>query len=452
MEQKEKIGELTEIVAIIEALKKASITQLLEKINLPKRTLQRRLTFLIAQEKITVAGKGRARRYAVKQAPVTITKYVYVIEPLSEASQEILRYIKQPLIKRTPVGYQRAFVDAYIPNTTYYLPLSVREHLSKTGVGIVTKEVAGTFARQIYERLLIDLSWNSSRLEGNTYSLLETKQLLESGKSPEGKNSQDTQMILNHKSALSFMVDAADQIDFNNYTILNLHGMLSDNLLGDPHACGRLRIAPVGIGNAVYHPPEIPQLIEELFQKILTLASKIQDPFEQSFFAMVHIPYLQPFLDVNKRVSRLSANIPLIKNNLCPLSFIDIPKEAYIDGTLGVYELNKTELLQDVYVWAYEHSCQRYSVIRQTIGEPDMFRLQHRGLIMHTIYAIVSEAQDQKTALRYIRKQSEALPDTERARFIEIIETELLNLHEGATLRYHISLSQFQRWKNNEYK
>ena len=137
---------------------------------------------------------------------------------------------------------------------------------------------------------------------------------------------------------------------------------LSDNLF--PQACGRVRSTAVDIVGTTYYPLDIPQLIDEYFQQILDTAAAIIDPFEQAFFVMVHLPYLQPFVDVNKRVSRLAANIPFIQNNLCPLSFIDVPDRAYIDGILGVYELNRIELLRDVFCWAYERSSLRYSVLR----------------------------------------------------------------------------------------
>lgn len=89
---------------------------------------------------------------------------------------------------------------------------------------------------------------------------------------------------------------------------------------------------------------------------------------------MLHFSYLQPFEDVNKRVSRLAANLPFIRENLSPLSFVDVPERAYIEGLLGVYELNRIELLRDVFVWAYERSCARYSAVRQSLGEPDLIR------------------------------------------------------------------------------
>ena len=145
------------------------------------------------------------------------------------------------------------------------------------------QQLAGTYAQQIFNRLLIDLSWNSSRLEGNTYSLLETERLLEQGEAAEGKNAMETQMLLNHKDAIELLVEQAAEVGFNRYSILNLHALLSNNLLPDPQACGRLRTTPVKIGGSVYHPLEVPQLIDECFGQILTFTSKIEDPLNKPF-------------------------------------------------------------------------------------------------------------------------------------------------------------------------
>ena len=268
--------------------------------------------------------------------------------------------------------------------TKHIISLKTRETIClKSENPRIAQRPAGTYARQILNRLLIDLSWNSSRLEGNTYSLLETERLLELGEAPEGKNSMEAQMILNHKAAIEFMVESAEQMRFNSFTILSLHALLSDNLLRDQRACGCLRSTPVGIAKSVYQPLAIPQLISEYFQQILDTADAITDPFEQSFFVMVQLLYLQPFLDVNKRVSRLAANIPLIRENLCPLSFVDVPEQVYVSGLLGVYELNRIELLREVFVWAYERSSSLYSATRQELGEPDPFRLRYRNLHYH---------------------------------------------------------------------
>jgi hypothetical protein len=165
--------------------------------------------------------------------------------------------------------------------------------------------------------------------------------------------------------------------------------LLSENLLADADASGRLRTTTVEIGGSVFHPLAVPQHLEDYFRLILDKADEIRDPFEQAFFLMVHIPYLQPFLDVNKRVSRLGANIPLIKHNLSPLSFVDVPEQAYVEGTLGVYELNRFELLRDVFVWAYERSCQRYVAIKESLPEPDPLRLRNREALISVVSEIV---------------------------------------------------------------
>src|SRR5262249_26017565 len=149
--------------------------------------------------------------------------------------------------------------------------------------------------------------------------------------------------------------------------------------------CGRLRTMPVGIGESVYLPIAVPQLLEECFRQILDKASIISDPFEQAFFLMVHLPYLQPFEDVNKRTSRLAANMPFIRENLSPLSFVDVPSRTYIDGLLGVYELNRIDLFRELFVWAYERSSNLYSTVRKTLGEPDPFRTQYRLLMYETV-------------------------------------------------------------------
>src|SRR6185503_12364273 len=120
------------------------------------------------------------------------------------------------------------------------------------------------------------------------------------------------------------LVDNVDEIDFNRYTICNLHALLADNLLSTS-AAGRVRRIEVAISGTVYQPLAIPQRLDELFDLLLATTAAIDDPFEQAFFIMVQLPYLQPFEDVNKRVSRLAANIPFIKQNLAPLSFVDVP-------------------------------------------------------------------------------------------------------------------------------
>lgn len=437
----------------------ASIEDIQTRLTLPavRRTLQRWLQALIDQQRLQKVGQGRATRYLLPLI-VDITIRQPTAEqstaetgfriPLTKAGADIERHVRQPLQKRTPVGYQRAFLDSYRPNEHFYLPEPVRADLLAHGQAIGANEPAGTYARQIAHRLLIDLSWNSSRLEGNTYSLLETERLIQEGEAASGKGSLEAQMILNHKDALEFLIDSADEIGFNRYTLFNLHALLSDNLLADPTACGRLRSISVGIGHTVFLPLEGPQRVEECFQQVLDTAAAIADPFEQAFFAMVHLPYLQPFEDVNKRVSRLAANIPLIKRNLCPLSFVDVPQPTYVSAMLGIYECNRVELLRDVFVWAYKRSCARYSAVRQSLGEPDPFRLKYRQSIVEAVGDVVRGPMGKSETVAFVQRFAEdRVPAQDQARLVEVVETQLLSLHEGSIARYRLRPSQYQAWK-----
>lgn len=246
---------------------------------------------------------------------------------LSAVARSLSEQIRRPQNVRRPVGYSPDFLADYKPNVSSYLPEALRRKLRAMGQTSNEPLPAGTHFKKVLDRLLIDLSWNSSRLEGNTYSLLETQRLLALGESAEGKKAEETQMLLNHKAAIELLAEPAQEIGFNRYTICSLHALLSDNLLPNPASGGRLRDHAVTIGASVFHPLEVPQLIEDRFDEMLGKAAQIEDAFEQSFFIMVHLPYLQPFEDVNKRTSRLAANIPLIKHNLGPLSFVDVPED-----------------------------------------------------------------------------------------------------------------------------
>lgn len=263
----------------------------------------------------------------------------------------------------------------------------------------------------------------------------------------QGQNLQ-TSWILNHKDAVEFLVDNAAHIGFNRYTILNLHGILANNLLADPGAAGRLRHIGVGIDGSVFHPLETPALIEECFDQLLATASAITDPFEQSFFVMAQLPYLQPFDDVNKRVSRMAANIPFIRANLSPLSFTDLPRDLYTQAILGVYELNRIELLRDVFIWAYDRSAARYAAVRQSLGEPDPFRLKYRDALRAVVGEVVRGGMDRRTAAAHVTKWAAGnVEKGDREKFREVAESELLGLHEGNFARYAIRPGEFAAWR-----
>ncbi len=391
-------------------------------------------------------GQGRARRYQIAKSLGHEGDIFPSWIPISPDSRDILGYLDQHTSARKPVGYQSDFLKSYKPNNSYYLSKPLRRQLKKMGT---TEEVglpAGTYGRVILNRLLIDLSWASSNLEGNTYSRLDTRKLIEQGQAAHGKAAIETQMIINHKNAIELLVDNSDTARFNRYTILNLHSALSENLLANPADEGRVRFHGVEIGKSCYKPLAIPAIINETLDMILTKAGSIGDPFEQSFFMMVHLPYLQPFIDINKRTSRLAANLPLIKKNLCPLTFLDVPEQAYSRAILGVYELTRIELLRDLFIWAYERSTQEYLALKQDIAEPDPLRLQYRAIIKETVHHVVTHPQ--KNPLDIIKEWvGKNVPEQERNNVCALINDELRRLHEGVLARYGLKISDLESWQ-----
>lgn len=422
---------------------------------LQRRSLQRRLAVLVEQGRIRVQGQARAVRYFPvlqdespsgvdsSSAEAEIAPYV----PVSAEGQAIKAYVHQPRHLRKPVIYRTEFLEQYHPNHTAYLPLKLREQLHALGRSPAEQTPAGTFAKDILNRLLIDLSWASSQLEGNTYSRLDTARLIEFGQVAEGKDAFETQMILNHKQAIEFLVHSPEQALVSQDTIVALHALLSDGLMADPAMCGRIRSRAVEIGGSVYLPVALPQRLEELFGIVVSMAAEIEDPFEQAFFLMVHLPYLQPFEDVNKRVSRLAANIPFIRHNLCPLSFIDVPQQAYVDAMIGVYELNQVDLLRDVFVWAYERSCQQYVAVHQSLVPPDILRLRYRQVLREVIVAIVRSGQA-ATEANIVAVLPNSIPAEDKDHFIQLVLREVNGLHAGNAVRFGLRPLDLLSWKH----
>ncbi|MHA7600467.1 Fic family protein [Alicycliphilus sp. T452] len=444
-------------------LQGASVAQLLAQLpGIPRRTAQRWLAQCVEAGQARAIGAGRGRRYVAVRAmplPAAVHQVRESAAPpwstddlpgslaLSPEGREVWAYVSQPLTARAPVGYQRDWIDGYVPGRTFYLPEPVRRQLHAMGRTPDEQAPAGTYSRAVLDRLLIDLSWASSHLEGNTYSRLDTRELIRHGTAAEGKARVETQMILNHKAAIELLVDASAQPGppFSRYLLMNLHATLAENLLPNPADEGRVRQHAVDIGQSVFRPLDAPQVLDELVDVLIAKANAIADPFEQAFFMMVHLPYLQPFADINKRTSRLAANLPLFRANLCPLTFVDVPPGIYARAMLGVYEMGRVELLRDLLVWAYERSTQEYVAIRQTLAEPDPLRLAWRQLIKDTVHAVVT--QPGADAVGLVEQAVAAhVPGPERAAVQALILDELRRLHEGVLARYRLRPGQWREW------
>ena len=431
-----------------EGLSRGQISETLS-FTINDKTLQRRLAALVDGNRITRTGERKAARYYLSETFME-TGQGHLKDNstniFSPHNQETLKFLDTPLHAREKVSYNHAFLDAYVPNQSQYVPEKLREALFQEGKRFDRQLAAGTYARQICQRLLIDLSYNSSRLEGNTYSRLDTQKLVEDGISAEGKVHEETVMIMNHKEAILFLVENAQDIELNALTIRNLHHLLSQDLLANPQACGNIRTLEVDIGQSTYKPLSNPHMLKELFELILQKAKKITDPFEQSFFLLVHLSYLQAFEDVNKRTSRLSCNIPFIKSNLCPLSFTDVARDDYTAALLTIYEKNNVEPMLELFTWAYSRSCRQYGVVRKSLGEIDAFRIQYRQQRKTVMGQIVKNGLHGNAVEALIDNYCQQQGIKEVDKFTAMTLADLSTLHAGAIIGLGITEAHLEAW------
>ena len=233
-------------------------------IGRPRATLNRALVALTSAGRLKRLGAGRSTVYRV---PLTVEGLAAPIEqaqpelPWSARARALLAQLSTALGSRQPVSYQRSFVDDYKPNESSLLPARLASQLYEAGKS-KDQQPAGTYARKVLEQLLIDLSWFSSRLEGNRTSLLATRDLFEKGRSDN--DDTDATMLLNHKEAIEFMVDAVPTEGITVPVVRNVQSLLMRDLLADPADLGAIRRKIVNIQDTVYVPSQVPKLLEEM--------------------------------------------------------------------------------------------------------------------------------------------------------------------------------------------
>lgn len=388
--------------------------------DVSETTIWRALQRLVDENKLQVAGKGPATGYSPAGAAV------------------VRAYLKTPYNRRRPASYNKEFLDRYIPGKTFYLGDTDRQRLQEAGQPNPPPLPAGTYARRILERLLVDLSWASSRMEGNTYDILETEQLIRFGQEAAGKDRKEAVMILNHKQAIEYIVDSLADITISRPDIFNIHALLADGLLADPAMAGRLRRMPVGITHSSYSPLGDRFEIEEEFDILIQKAAAIADSFEQSFFLLVHIPYLQAFDDINKRTSRIASNIPLLKADLAPMSFVAMHDRDYIDALIGIYELNNVSLLRDVYIDAYIASAENYKTLRAELETPDKAALAYRDFVREAVRRSVLDWKAFRPESIMAMAAEADIPEADRQQVTAYVGQEFRGLHEGNVIRYRL--------------
>jgi Fic family protein len=405
-------------------------------ITAPRPTVNRHLAKMAGQQ-IRKLYSGPATRYALQAATPEPAPLVSGFQ-FSSVCQPILAQLAAPIGTRQPVTYQRGFLEGYQPNQSSLLPPALATELYEAGRSR-DQQPAGTYARKVLEQLLIDLSWHSSRLEGNRKSLLDTQELFARGHAEA--SDIDALMLLNHKAAIEFVVEDVPHYGLTAAVVRNLHAILMQGLLPNSEALGRVREKVVNITDSVYLPLQLPQLLEELLGHLIATARQIKNPVEAAFFLWVNLAYLQPFEDGNKRTSRLCANVPLLLQNCAPLSFLDVEPPDYAQAMLGVYERKDVALAVELFAWTYRRSIQKYAVILEAMGAPDPFRQRYREHLGEAMRRVVAERAAPEVVVSMLNIPSEDVPS-----FSNLVREELRNLEVYNCARYRLSLSATESW------
>lgn len=418
-----------------------------ERLHVSSATLYRILDRLLEAKSIVRLGSARLTRYQLANPPRRDATPVAgdvapspSMTPVSrtERASILSDALRQPLASRQPVTYSREFVERYEPNASFLLPEGLAHELMMLGRMKDQQQPAGTYARKVLEPLLVDLAWSSSHLEGNRYSRLDTEEIFKKGTSG---GDLDAVMLLNHKNAIEFLVDAVPTEGLTSGVLRNLHAVLMRDLLPDSDQLGTIRQRIVNISDTVYVPSQVPMLLEEMLVQIIQKARLTKNPIEAAFFLWVNIAYLQPFEDGNKRVSRLSANIPLMLYNCAPLSFMDVDRQEYAEAMLGVYEKQDVTLAVELFDVTYRRSIRKYAVVLESMGQPDSKRIHYRESLNDAIGLIVRERKSRADALQELDLSDDVAPG-----FEALLLDELQKLEEYNCARYRLTMKVTRAW------
>lgn len=310
-------------------------------------TLKRIISSAIEAGDIVAEGKARATRYRLSDSaqllmPINID--TYFTNDIDE--RQVQNGFNFELITHQ-LPQVRLFTDSELAHLEN-LQQVFRGHLENMSKTEYHKEM---------ERLGIDLSWKSSQIEGNTYSLLETERLLRESKTADGKTKEEAVMLLNHKDALRFVVDNPDYLQYLTINhIEDIHSLLVKELSVDKG----LRHRRVGITGTNYHPLDNEFQIREAMQATCDLINSKESVFEKALLALLLLSYIQPFMDGNKRTARIISNALLIAYNYCPISFRTVDSMDYKKAMLIFYEQNNLHAFKQIFISQFEFAVSEY--------------------------------------------------------------------------------------------
>lgn len=310
-------------------------------------TLKRIIAEAVRNGEIIIHGKGPATKYSLsEQAHVTMPLDLNTYFNDEVDDRNIQTDFNFDLIKKL-LPKVNLFTDEEI------IQLNALQETYKKHVEILSNSEY----HQEMERLGIDLSWKSSQIEGNTYSLLETEQLLLKKETAQGKTKEEATMLLNHKEALDYILENPEYLEeLTVHRIETLHAILTKEL----EITSGIRRRRVGITGTNYRPLENEFQIRDALEETCTLINNRNDIFEQALLALVLLSYIQAFTDGNKRTARIISNGILIANNFCPISFRTVDAIDYKKAMLIFYEQNNISAFKKLFIEQFKFAVDTY--------------------------------------------------------------------------------------------
>lgn len=310
-------------------------------------TMKRLLSAAVKEGNIETAGRGPATKYK-------LTPQAHVTMPLDLAT-----YFDKDIDERE---VQESFNFDLIRNVLPKVEIFTKEELEVLNAAQMefkknTEGMTDLEYRKEMERLGVDLSWKSSQIEGNTYSLLETERLLKDKQTASGKTKEEAIMLLNHKDALDFVLDIPDYLkELSVHRIEDIHSILTKELEVDRN----IRHRRVGITGTNYRPLDNEFQIREALEDTCTLVNGKDNVFEKALLTLVLLSYIQAFVDGNKRTARITSNAILIANGYCPISFRTVDSIDYKKAMLMFYEQNNIATFKKIFIEQFLFAVKTY--------------------------------------------------------------------------------------------
>ena len=338
-----------QILDFLKSNPESSSNQILENIEEKRSiaTIKRILSKLISEKLISTTGKGKSTRYQ-------LSPFYKLFENIG-----IEQYYKNEIDERIIVeSFNFSLLTEILPNVNLFTESELKKlsNLQNDFTQNISELSEFQYKKEL-ERLAIDLSWKSSQIEGNTYSLLETEKLLKEKETASGKTKEEAVMLLNHKDAIDFIVDNPDYLfPLTVSKIEDIHSILTKELAVDKN----IRKRRVGISGTNYRPIDNEFQIKEALSKMCDLINEKENVFEQALLVLILISYIQPFVDGNKRTARIVSNAILINHKYCPISFRTVDSVDYKKAMLLFYEQNNVTVFKKFFIEQFEFAIKTY--------------------------------------------------------------------------------------------